>query len=87
MAPDDIRAKLDRQPFQPMRIHVSDGPSYDILRTSHAFVTRMELIIGIDPDTNDLPRRSIYVDPRHVTRIEPLLNGPDASPRSNGDRR
>lgn len=87
MAPNDIRAKLDRQPFQPMRIHVSDGSAYEVHHSSHAWVTRVELIIGIDPDESGLVRRSIYVDPRHVSRIEILDTGSDGAQRVNGGPR
>jgi len=87
MAPNDIKEKLTRKLFQPLRVYISDGSSYDIESEGIAAVNRMEMFIGIDPDASGLSRRSIYIDPRHVTRIEPLTNGPDISPRSNRDRR
>ncbi len=87
MAPNDIKGKLTRTPFQPLRVYISDGSSYDIQSDGIAAVNRMEMFIGVDLDESGLPSRSIYIDPRHVTRIEPLSNGPDVAPRSNGDRR
>lgn len=87
MAPNDIREKLDRQPFRPLRVYLSDGSVHLITEREMTYLSRMEFAIGLDPDESGLPTRTIYIDPRHVTRIEPQPNGPDVAPRSNGDRR
>lgn len=80
MAPNDILRKLRRNPFQPLRVHMSDGASYDISESYFATINVTELHIGVEPDETGLPRRTIYCDARHVTRIEPL----PTSPSSNG---
>ena len=36
------------------------------------FVGRTEVVIGLDPGTDVIPERSVYCDPIHVTRIEPI---------------
>ena len=36
------------------------------------FVTRNEVVIGLDPGDGDIPERSAYCDPINITRIEPL---------------
>ena len=86
MAPNDIRDKLNCMPYQPIRIHVSDGTSYEVHFASDASVNRMEMFIGLDPDTDGIPTKSIYIDPRHVTRIEPLVEGTHGSNEANGER-
>jgi len=72
MRPDEIRAHLRKQPFRPIRIFVSDGSSYDVRHPESALVTRTEVVIALDPGNDDIPERSAYCDPIHITRIEPL---------------
>ncbi len=85
MSPNDIREKLNRQPFQPLRVHVSDGAAYELRHPGDAAVSQMEMYIGIEPDDTGIPTRAIYIDTRHVTRIEPLPGS--AAPPSGGGRR
>lgn len=84
MAPNDIRDKLNRQPFQPLRVHVSDGAAYELRHPGDAAVIQTEMYIGVEPDDSGIPRRAIYVDTRHVTRIEPL---PGSAAPPGGARR
>lgn len=70
MAPQDIRRLILRDPFQPLRIHISDGASYDVRDPSLVYVALTDVSIGIDPDESGLPRRSVYLAPNHVSRIE-----------------
>ncbi len=72
MRPDEIRAHLRKQPFRAIRIYISDGSSYDVRHPEMMFVTRTEVVIGLDPGDGDIPERSVYCDPVHITRIEPL---------------
>jgi hypothetical protein len=84
MRPDDIKAHQKRQPFRAIRIYVSDGSAYEVRHPEMMFVTRTEVIIGLDNGNGDLPERSVYCDPIHVTRIEPLdgrKRKPPAKPR------
>jgi hypothetical protein len=73
MAPQDIHRKLKAKPFQPFKIFVSDGASYEIREPTHSYVALTELVVGLDPDANDVPSRSVYIAPNHVTRIEPIM--------------
>ena len=72
MRPAEIRAHLRREPFRPIRIFVSDGSSYDVHHPELALVTRTEVVIALDPGDDEIPERSAYCDPMHITRIEPL---------------
>ena len=82
MTPADIKRKLDRDNFQPLRLHLSDGSSYEITDPGTAFVIWMEVIIGMEPDEAGVPRKAIYLDPNHVTRIEMLSTAqPQTNPR------
>jgi len=78
MRPTEIRRHI-RRPFVPIRIHISDGSAYEVLEPEYVYLDQRELAIGIDIDDSGIPERSVYVDPVHVTRIEPLA-------QSNGQR-
>lgn len=84
MHPEEIRRLLDAQPFMPLRICVSDGGKYELHDRVNAFVWQRQLILGVGAERNELPRRSVYLDPIHVTRIEPIINGD--TPPHNGAR-
>jgi len=76
MRPNEIRDHLRKRPFEPIRIFLSDGSSYDVRHPETAFVTQREVVIGLDPGEDELPDRSAYCDPMHVTRIEPIDREP-----------
>ena len=72
MRAEEIRKHVRVQPFRPIRVYVSDGASYDVRHPEMMYVSRTEVIIGLDAENGDIPERSVYCDPVHITRIEPL---------------
>ena len=72
MRAEQIEFHRRAAPFQPFRVYLSDGSAYDVYDSQHMFVTHREVVIGLDPGPEHLPRRSVYCDPIHITRIEPL---------------
>lgn len=80
---DDIRARVRRQPFVPVRIRTSDGESYDVYHPDLIMIGRRALIIGTatadDPATFE---RTAQVAILHVTAIEDLPIA--AHPGGNG---
>ena len=84
MAPQDILKKLNAQPFRPFRVFISDGATFDVHERSHAYVALTEFVVGVDLDEFDVPKRSIYIAPNHVTRIEPLPSEASDTGKSNG---
>ena len=81
MRPAQIRDHLKTQPFRPIRVHISDGSSYDIRHPEMAYVTTTQVMIALKMSTEDLPDKVIFCDPVHITRIEPL-NGAKAKRRT-----
>lgn len=78
---EDIRAHIRMQPFHPIRVFVSDGSHYDILHHDFMIVGRSQVTIGLARAADDFPDQNAYVDPVHITRIEPI-NGKKT--RTNG---
>ncbi|MBI4718309.1 MAG: hypothetical protein HY763_10925 [Planctomycetes bacterium] len=81
---NEIRARLHRQPFVPVRVFVSDGSHYDVRHPDFMLLSHMEVVIGLDPGADRFPERNAYIDPVHITRIEPI-NG--ERPRRSAKRR
>ena len=87
MAPTQLFAAINRQPFRPFRIHTSDGASHDVHHPEFCLVgirtTEVYVPPPGDPDGFEQPVR---IDNLHITRLEPLpmpanptTNGPAAS--------
>ena len=78
MTPQGLREKLNRTPFQPLRIHTVDGASYDVLSASDMYVTNLEVGIGIELDAGGLPQNTAYMAPNHIARVVPISPRPPA---------
>jgi hypothetical protein len=76
MRPDDLLELLRATPFEPFRIHRSDGTSFDIRHPELALVFRSKVTIGVPgPKGPDGPlERAVNCALVHITRTE-LLNG------------
>ncbi|MEE9296155.1 MAG: hypothetical protein V3W34_14510 [Phycisphaerae bacterium] len=72
MRPGQIREHLKIQPFRPIRVHISDGSSYDIRHPEMAYVTASQVMIALEISEDDLPDKVVFCDPVHIARIEPL---------------
>lgn len=72
MRPEDLREKLKKQPFQPIRLFLSDGAFYDIRHPDLMLVGRTEIVVGLTGGNGDLPERFASIDPIHVVRVEPI---------------
>ena len=72
MRPDRIRACLRRQPFQPIRVFVSDGSYYDVRHPGLMVVSRTAVVIGPGVGDDQLPETLADIDPAHITHIEPI---------------
>jgi hypothetical protein len=74
---DEIRTHWHKHPFIPIRVFVSDGSHYDVHHPDFMLLSRAEVVIGLDAGADQVPERNAYLDPVHITRIEPI-NGKQA---------
>lgn len=83
MRPDDINALLRRKPFQPFRVHLSNGQIYDVRHPEQAIVTRNTMVVGLPGP--DLPETTYdhfaLVTLLHINNVESL---PTSSTPPNG---
>lgn len=80
MRAEDIRDLLQKRPFQPFRIYLTDGKSYDITHPEICFLLQSRLDIGVaaDPKTG-IPDHSESAALFHIVRIEELKREPSQS--------
>lgn len=71
MRRDDVLEYLERQPFQPFRIHLSSGAFFDIRRPELVALTRSTLTIGL-PIEGEW-QRYVVVALVHIVWLEILL--------------
>lgn len=62
---------LRRRPFQPFRLIMSSGESYDVRHPEMAMLTRNDILIGTDVDEG-VPSEFKICSLLHVATIEPL---------------
>ncbi len=73
MRPEDLLALLRTRPFEPFRIHMTDGQFYDIVHPEAVFVLRSRAIIGLRPDpTTNIPDQSEQIALLHIVRTSEI---------------
>ncbi|MDA1049801.1 MAG: hypothetical protein O3C40_04905 [Planctomycetota bacterium] len=71
MTVQTFRELLTRQPFRPFRLIMSSGESYDVRHPEMAFLTRSDILVGIDMD-DGVPAEFKICALLHVATIEPI---------------
>lgn len=81
MAPDELRDALRQQPFEPFRIVMTDGATFDIRHPDLLMVGRRTATVGLTGQPGQtFYERTVKVDLLHVIRIEPLERASTAPP-------
>jgi hypothetical protein len=76
MTVQTFRDLLTKRPFQPFRLVMSSGQSYEVRHPEMAFVTRTDLLVGTDIADDGVPAEFKICSLLHVTTIEPLSPTP-----------
>jgi hypothetical protein len=78
----EIGGLLARRPFQPFRVHLTDGRSYEIRHPEINLITQSTLVIGVPvPDDPDpFADHFVRVPITEILRLEPL---PQTEPASH----
>lgn len=72
MTSEDVRQELEREPFQPIRLHLGSGKTTEVSAAGTAWLRQNTLLI-----VHPLERNSIEIGGydvialRHIERIEP----------------
>lgn len=76
MRAKEILTHQRKRPFTPIRIHVSDGASYDVRHPEMFTVTAHAVFIAQPPEEDGVLQGSVHCDPMHITRIQPINGQP-----------
>jgi hypothetical protein len=72
MTVQTFREMLGRRPFQPVKLTLSSGQSYEIRHPEMAFLTRTSILIGTDIAEDGLPQEFKIISLLHVASMEPI---------------
>lgn len=88
MSPNDILTFTRKKPFEPFRLLVTDGTTYDIRHPEFYMVLQTSVIVGVpgNPQTK-IPESAEWIDARHIVKLIPLTSSTtdgDGTPPTNG---
>jgi len=72
MTVQTFRDLFNERPFKPFRIVMSSGQTYEVRHPEMAFVTKTDLLVGLDIEDDGVPASFKICSLLHVTAIEPL---------------
>ena len=85
MRPQDVREHLEKRPFEPFRLFLSDGAKFSVLHPDMCIVSRSTVYVGIpDPKMPRVAQRVAHCALIHIIRIEPLDGARPKRRRSPG---
>lgn len=68
----EVRDALRKEPFQPCRIHLSNGQSYDVCHPEFAALTRTSVVVVVPSSDKDDIDRVVQCDFVHVIAMEAI---------------
>jgi hypothetical protein len=71
VSPDDLRKLIRRTPFQPFRIYMASGHSYDVSSPEWMMVTGLTTALGIPGEAGD-GDELMLLDNMSITHTEPI---------------
>jgi hypothetical protein len=72
MTVQNFRELLTARPFQPFRLVMSSGKTYEVRHPEMAFLSRTSIYVGVDIADDNVPADYRICSLLHVTAIEPL---------------
>lgn len=80
MSPFDLIEDLQKKPFEPIRLYVVDGTTYDIRHPEQCMVGVTSVIVGVASKQSQMPfERMIRIDCQHIHKVEPIAGIPTGS--------
>ncbi len=71
MRPENLLEWTRKQPFEPFRIHVTGGQTFEIYHPDQLLTLRSRLVVGVGGE-GDVPDRTEHIALIHVVRVEEL---------------
>lgn len=67
-----FRQLLAQRPFQPFRLVMSSGQAYEVRHPENAFLTKSDILVGVDDTDEGVPADFRICSLLHVTAVEPI---------------
>lgn len=78
--PEELRDNLRQQPFEPFRIVLTDGGSYDVRHPDLLWVGQRSAYVGLTGQPGQaLFERAVKIDLLRVTQVVPIAPAPPAN--------
>jgi hypothetical protein len=85
MRAEELAQLIRRKPFQPLRLHLTSGQTYDIRHPEFIIIQRQSAEVGVDPDPNTgVVDRVEYISLLHVVRAH-NIDSPTWPTKGNGN--
>lgn len=69
----ELKALLDRRPFEPIRLHFTGGKAVEVRHPEMALVSKSLVALGIEgEDDGGVADHIIHYNLLHVVKIEPI---------------
>jgi hypothetical protein len=72
MTVQTFRQLLTQRPFRPFRLVMSSGQAYEVRHPEMAWLTRSDILVGLDETEDGVPSQFHICSLLHVTSVEPL---------------
>jgi hypothetical protein len=70
MSIDSLRTAISRRPFEPFRVILSSGDSYEVRHPEFAWLVKGGLYVGLPTENGDLPERAVFCSLLHIAAVE-----------------
>ncbi|MBX9680256.1 MAG: hypothetical protein K2X38_15965 [Gemmataceae bacterium] len=72
MTVQTFRELLTQRPFKPFRLVMANGQSYEVRHPEMAWLTRTDILVGINESEEGVPAEFRICSLLHVATVEPL---------------
>jgi hypothetical protein len=72
MRAKELKERLQRQPFEPFRVVLSNGESYEVRHPEMALLLRGGIYVAVPDAKGELPEVAAWCSLLHVAAIEPV---------------
>lgn len=72
MTVQTFRELLAQRPFEPFRVVMSSGATYEVCHPEMAFLTQTSILVGVELADDGIPAEFKICSLLHVSAVEPL---------------
>jgi hypothetical protein len=78
-----FRQLLTKRPFQPFRLVMSSGQTYEVRHPEMAMLTRTDILVGVGESDEGVPADFHICSLLHVTAVEPVSRTTESEQTGN----